>query len=124
MKKGSANNGSVHDIGKDIVVNMLKSAGFEVIDLGVDVPVAKFVSALKESGATVLGMSGLLTLAFDSMKETINAVTAAGLRDKVHIMIGGGPVDGNVCKAVGADEWGNDAQQAVKLAKKWLVPAC
>ncbi len=116
--------GDIHDIGKDIVVNMLKSAGFEVIDLGVDVPVAKFVSALQESGATVLGMSGLLTLAFDAMKETINAVTAAGLRDKVHIMIGGGPVDGNVCKAVGADQWGNDAQQAVKLAKQWLVPAC
>jgi methanogenic corrinoid protein MtbC1 len=57
------------------------------------------------------------------MKETINAVTAAGLRDKVHIMIGGGPVDGNVCKAVGADEWGNDAQQAVRFARQWLAPA-
>ena len=115
--------GDIHDIGKDIVVNMLKSSGFDVIDLGVDVPVAKFVNALQESGATVLGMSGLLTLAFDAMKETINAVTAAGLRDKVHIMIGGGPVDGNVCKAVGADEWGNDAQQAVRFARQWLAPA-
>ena len=111
--------GDIHDIGKDIVVNMLKSAGFEVIDLGVDVPVARFVDALKESGATVLGLSGLLTLAFDSMKETIKAVAAAGMRDKVRIMVGGGPVDGNVCKAVGADDWGANAQQAVRLAKQW-----
>ena len=111
--------GDIHDIGKDIVVNMLKSAGFEVIDLGVDVPAARFVDALEQSGATVLGLSGLLTLAFDSMKETIKAVAAAGMRDKVRIMVGGGPVDGNVCKAVGADDWGANAQQAVRLAKQW-----
>ena len=115
--------GDIHDIGKDIVVNMLKSAGFEVIDLGVDVPAARFVDALKESGATVLGLSGLLTLAFDSMKETIKAVAAAGMRDKVRIMVGGGPVDGNVCKAVGADDWGANAQQAVRLAKQWTQTA-
>jgi len=115
--------GDIHDIGKDIVVNMLKSAGFEVIDLGVDVPVARFVDALKESGATVLGLSGLLTLAFDSMKETIKAIAAAGMRDKVRIMVGGGPVDGNVCKAVGADDWGANAQQAVRLAKQWTQTA-
>ena len=111
--------GDIHDIGKDIVVNMLKSAGFEVLDLGVDVPAARFVDVLKESGATVLGLSGLLTLAFDSMKETVKAVAAAGMRDKVRIMVGGGPVDGNVCKAVGADAWGENAQQAVRLAKQW-----
>ena len=115
--------GDIHDIGKDIVVNMLKSAGFEVIDLGVDVPAARFVDALKESGATVLGLSGLLTLAFDSMKETIKAIAAAGMRDKVRIMVGGGPVDGNVCKAVGADDWGANAQQAVRLAKQWTTAA-
>lgn len=111
--------GDIHDIGKDIVVNMLKSAGFEVFDLGVDVPAARFVDTLRESGATVLGLSGLLTLAFDSMKETVKAVAAAGMRDKVRIMVGGGPVDGNVCKAVGADAWGENAQQAVRLAKQW-----
>ena len=111
--------GDIHDIGKDIVVNMLKSAGFEVIDLGVDVSAARFVDALKESGATVLGLSGLLTLAFDSMKETVKAVAAAGMRDKVKIMLGGGPVDGHVCKAVGADDWGANAQQAVRLARQW-----
>jgi len=111
--------GDIHDIGKDIVVNMLKAAGFEVIDLGVDVPPSRFVDALKQSGATVLGLSGLLTLAFDSMKATIREVTAAGMREKVRIMVGGGPVDGNVCKAVGADDWGANAQQAVRLAKQW-----
>jgi methanogenic corrinoid protein MtbC1 len=114
--------GDIHDIGKDIVVNMLKSANFEVIDLGVDVPPEKFVAALQESGATVVGMSGLLTLAFDSMKATVQALQAAGLREKVKVMIGGGPVDGNVCRVVGADDWGADAQHAVRLAKGWLAP--
>jgi methanogenic corrinoid protein MtbC1 len=112
--------GDIHDIGKDIVVNMLKSANFEVLDLGVDVPPEKFISALKESGANVLGMSGLLTLAFDSMKATVQALEAADLRSKVRVMIGGGPVDGNVCRVVGADDWGANAQHAVRLAKGWL----
>ncbi len=115
--------GDIHDIGKDIVVNMLKSANFEVIDLGVDVPPETFIKAIKDSGATVVGMSGLLTLAFDSMKATVEAMQAAGLRDKVKVMVGGGPVDANVCKFVGADAWGADAQYAVTLAKGWLVPA-
>lgn len=112
--------GDIHDIGKDIVINMLKSANLDVTDLGVDVPPSQFVDALKETGASVLGMSGLLTLAFDSMKETVEAIEAAGLRDKVRIMIGGGPVDGVVCEVVGADDWGKDAQAAVRLAKSWL----
>ena len=112
--------GDIHDIGKDIVVNMLKAANMEVIDLGVDVAPARFVEALKESGGTILGMSGLLTLAFDSMKATITALAEAGVRDGVKVMVGGGPVDGNVCRIVGADDWGRDAQQAVRLAKKWL----
>ena len=115
--------GDIHDIGKDIVVNMLKSANFEVIDLGVDVSADTFVNALKESGATVVGMSGLLTLAFDSMKATVAALKAAGLRDRVRVMIGGGPVDASVCEFVGADAWGADAQYAVTLAKGWLPPA-
>jgi methanogenic corrinoid protein MtbC1 len=115
--------GDIHDIGKDIVVNMLKSANFEVIDLGVDVSADAFVNALKESGATVVGMSGLLTLAFDSMKATVAALKAAGMRDRVKVMIGGGPVDASVCAFVGADAWGADAQYAVTLAKGWLPPA-
>lgn len=112
--------GDIHDIGKDIVVTMLKSANFEVLDLGVDVPPARFLAALQESGATVLGLSGLLTLAFDSMKKTVALLTEAGLRDKVRVMIGGGPVDASVCRIVGADDWGADAQQAVRLAKNWM----
>lgn len=112
--------GDIHDIGKDIVVNMLKSANLDVTDLGVDVPPAQFVDALKETDASVLAMSGLLTLAFDSMQETVSLIEKAGLRDKVRIMIGGGPVDGGVCKVVGADDWGADAQAAVRLAKAWL----
>jgi len=112
--------GDIHDIGKDIVVTMLKSANLEVIDLGVDVSPERFVDALKQSGATILGMSGLLTLAFDSMKATIAALSAAGMRGETKVMIGGGPVDGNICKVVGADAWGTDAQQAVRLAKNWL----
>jgi 5-methyltetrahydrofolate--homocysteine methyltransferase len=111
--------GDIHDIGKNIVVNMLKSSGFEVIDVGVDASPAKFIEALKQSGASVVGLSGLLTLAFDSMRDTIAAVKAAGLRDQVKVMVGGGPVDANVCKSVGADGWGGDAPSAVKLAKQW-----
>ena len=112
--------GDIHDIGKDIVVNMLKSADLDVTDLGVDVPPARFIDALKETDASVLCMSGLLTLAFDSMKETISQIKDAGLRDKVRIMVGGGPVNGLVCEVVGADDWGADAQAAVRLAKNWL----
>ena len=113
--------GDIHDIGKDIVVNMLKSANIDVIDLGVDVAPAKFIDALKSSGATVLGLSGLLTLAFDSMKATISALNEAGMRDQVKVMVGGGPVDATVCRVVGADDWGADAQHAVRIAKGWLA---
>ena len=113
--------GDIHNIGKDIVVNMLKAANFDVVDLGVDVPPQVFVEKLKETGAKVLGMSGLLTLAFDSMKETIDGIKAAGLRDKVKIMVGGGPVDANVCRIVGADSWSTDAQKAVRMAQEWTA---
>jgi methanogenic corrinoid protein MtbC1 len=115
--------GDIHDIGKDIVVNMLKSANFDVIDLGVDVPPQRFVDAVKESGARIVGLSGLLTLAFDSMKATVAAFEAAGLRKDVKVMVGGGPVDGNVCRVVGANDWGADAQAAVRLAKQWAAEA-
>lgn len=113
--------GDVHNIGKDIVVNMLKAANFEVVDLGVDVEPQAFIDSLKETGANVLGMSGLLTLAFDSMKETIDLVKTAGLRDSVKIMIGGAPVDANVCRIVGADFWSTDAQKAVRQAQEWAA---
>lgn len=112
--------GDVHNIGKDVVVNMLKAANFRVVDLGVDVAPEAFVAALRESSAHILGMSGLLTLAFDSMKATVDQVTAAGMRETVKIMIGGGPVDANVCRIVGADAWSTDAQRAVRFAQSWV----
>jgi methanogenic corrinoid protein MtbC1 len=112
--------GDIHDIGKDLVVFMLDVHGFEVIDLGIDVPVEKFVDSVKESGSTVVGLSGFLTLAFDSMKETIDALKAAGLRDQVKIMIGGGQMNDQVKSHVGADAYGSNAMEAVKLAQGWI----
>jgi trimethylamine corrinoid protein len=111
--------GDIHDIGKDIVVFMLDVNGFEVYDLGVDVPVQTFVDKIKETGAPIVGLSGFLTLAFDSMKETVEAMKAAGLRDKVKVMIGGGQISEEVRKYTGADAYGLDAMAGVALAKKW-----
>lgn len=110
--------GDIHDIGKNIVVFMLDINGFEVIDLGVDVPPAKFVEAVKASGAPVVGLSGFLTLAYDPMKETVKALRDAGLNVKV--MIGGGAIDEHVRVYTGADAFGNNAMDAVELAKQWI----
>ena len=112
--------GDIHDIGKDVVVFMLDANGFEVIDLGIDVAPETFVEKIRETQPDVVGLSGLLTLAFESMKETVDAIQAAGLRDDVKIMIGGAPVDEHVQEYAGADDWGADAMQAVSLAKKWV----
>ncbi len=112
--------GDIHDIGKDIVVFMLDVNGFEVHDLGVDVPAQKFVEKIKETGAPIVGLSGFLTLAFDSMKQTVDAIKAAGLRDKVKVMIGGGQITEEVRKYTGADAYGKDAMVGVSLAKKWV----
>ena len=112
--------GDIHDIGKDIVVFMLDVNGFEVYDLGVDVPAQKFVDKLKETGAPVVGLSGFLTLAYDSMKQTVDAIKKAGLRDKVKIMIGGGQITEEIMKYAGADAYGKDAMAGVSLAKKWV----
>ncbi|MGD0920018.1 MAG: cobalamin-dependent protein [Thermodesulfobacteriota bacterium] len=112
--------GDIHDIGKDIVVFMLDVNGFEVFDLGIDVPVQKFVDKIKETGSKVVGLSGFLTLAFQSMKDTVEAIKKAGLRDKVKIMIGGGQIDDQVRSFTGADAFGKDAMAAVKLSKGWI----
>ena len=111
--------GDIHDIGKDIVVFMLDVNGFEVHDLGVDVSAQKFVDKIKETSASVVGLSGFLTLAFDSMKQTVEAIKAAGLRDKVKVMIGGGQITEEVKEYTGADAYGKDAVAGVTLAKKW-----
>jgi len=112
--------GDIHDIGKDLVTFMLDVSGFEVFDLGIDVPVQKFVDTIKETGSKVVGLSGFLTLAFDSMKETVEAIQEAGLRDDVKIMIGGGQMDEQVRNFTGADAYGKDAMEAVKLAQGWI----
>jgi len=111
--------GDIHDIGKDVVVLMLDVNGYEVHDLGIDVPIETFVAAIREHQPAVVGLSGLLTLAFDSMKNTVDGIAAAGLRDTVKIMIGGSPVDEQVCAYTGADGWGRDATAALKLAAAW-----
>ena len=112
--------GDIHDIGKDIVAFMLDVSGFEVYDLGIDVPAQRFVEKIKETGAEIVGLSGFLTLAFDSMKDTVEVIKAAGLRDKVKIMIGGGQMDDEVRKYADADAYGKDAMAGVLLAKEWV----
>ena len=112
--------GDIHDIGKDIVTFMLDVNGFDVLDIGIDVPAETFVEKIKEFGPQVVGLSGFLTLAFDSMKKTVEAIEKAGYRDKVKIMIGGGQMDDRVRTYAGADAFGKDAVAAVNLCKKWI----
>jgi methylmalonyl-CoA mutase cobalamin-binding domain/chain len=110
--------GDIHDLGKDVVALMLRGAGFEVIDLGVDVAPEKFVEAVKESSATVVGMSVFLTMAYEAATATVNAIKEAGLRDKVSIMIGGGPVTELVREKTGCDFYGKDAVAGMNYALK------
>jgi len=112
--------GDIHDIGKDIVVFMLDVNGFEVHDLGVDVPPQTFVDKISAVKPDVVALSGFLTLAFDSMKETVAAIKQAGLRDSLKVMVGGGTVDDHVRVYSEADAYGTDAMAAVSLAKKWV----
>ena len=112
--------GDVHDIGKNIVTFMLDINGFEVKDIGIDVPVAKFVEEIREFKPSVVGLSGFLTLAFDSMKDTVQAIEAAGLRKQMKIMIGGGQVDEAVRTYTGADAYGSNAVAAVTLCRQWI----
>ena len=111
--------GDIHDIGKNIVSFMLDVTGFEVYDIGVDQAPQSFIDKIKETGSGIVGLSGFLTLAFDSMKETVGAIKNAGLRDKVKIMIGGGQMNDDIRKYTGADAYGADAMAGVALAKKW-----
>jgi len=111
--------GDIHNIGKDIVSFLLDVNGFEVRDIGVDAAPEKFVEAIKDFQPQVVGMSGLLTLAYDSMKNTVQAITDAGLRDSVKIMIGGAPTSEKVREYAGADAHGKDAIAAIALAKAW-----
>jgi len=112
--------GDIHDIGKDIVTFMLDVSGFDVLDLGIDVPASTFVEKTREFDPRVVGLSGFLTLAFDSMKKTVEALEKAGLRDRVKVMIGGGQIDEEVRKYVRADAYGKDAVAAVNLCRQWI----
>ncbi len=107
----------LHDIGKNIVKAMLEANGFDVIDLGIDVPADKIVETAKEENIKIVALSGVLTLAIDSMKATIEALKEAGVDCKV--IIGGAPVSEAVCAQVGADEWAHSPQKTVQVCKSW-----
>ena len=112
--------GDLHDIGKNLVTFMLDVNGFDVYDLGVDVPPQVFVDRIKEIEPEIVGLSGFLTSVYQAMKDTVDAIEAAGLRDKVKIMIGGGVMDDEVRNFSGADAYRPDAMAAVALAKEWV----
>lgn len=112
--------GDIHDIGKNMVIFLLEVNGFQVRDIGIDQPLERFVEAIREFQPQVVGMSGLLTLAFDSMKETVRAIEDAGLREKVRIMIGGAQVTEQVKDYTGADAYGPDALAGVRLVEQWI----
>ncbi len=112
--------GDMHDIGKNIFASMVEAAGFVVHDLGIDVEPGAFVDKVKEVKAEILGMSGVLTLAIDSMKATVDALAAAGLRDQVKVIIGGNPVTEEACKQIGADMFTTNAAEGVKICQRWV----
>jgi 5-methyltetrahydrofolate--homocysteine methyltransferase len=112
--------GDLHDIGKNLVAMMLEGAGFEIIDLGVDVEPQAFVDAVQE-GASLIGMSALLTTTMSNMGTTIEALKAAGLRDKVKVMIGGAPVTEEFAASIGADAFAPDASSAARIARRLVA---
>ena len=112
--------GDLHDIGKNLVSMMLEGAGFEIVDLGTDVPPEKFVAAIKENNAGLLGMSALLTTTMSNMKLVLAALKESGMREQVKVMIGGAPVTDSFAKEIGADGYAPDASRAVTLAKSLM----
>lgn len=110
--------GDIHDLGKNIVITLLECAGFSVVDIGVDAPAQRFVEAVVDSKASLVGMSMLLTTVFDAARDTVAAITQANLRDKVKIMIGGSVTNEALRRDMGADFWGKDAASAVDIAKE------
>jgi 5-methyltetrahydrofolate--homocysteine methyltransferase len=112
--------GDLHDIGKNLVAMMLEGAGFEIIDLGVDVAPAAFVDAARE-GANLIGMSALLTTTMNNMSVTIEALKTAGLRDKVKVLVGGAPVTQEYADSIGADAFAKDASSAARIVRQLIV---
>jgi len=113
--------GDLHDIGKNVVVTLLGAAGFDIVDLGVDVPSEKFVEAVKENNPDILGMSALLTTTMIEMESVIKALKKAGVRDKVKIIIGGAPITQEYADKIGADAAARDAVQGVNICKSWVT---
>jgi methanogenic corrinoid protein MtbC1 len=112
--------GDIHDIGKNIFRGMAEAAGFKVIDVGIDQSPDTFVKAVKENQPRVLGLSGVLTLSIDSMKQTVETLKIAGVRDSIKIIIGGNAVNQEACDYVGADAWSKNAAEAVKACGSWV----
>ena len=112
--------GDLHDIGKNLVAMMLQGSGFEVVDLGTDVPPERFIDAIR-AGADVVGMSALLTTTMTSMKDVVDAISAAGLRDKVRIIVGGAPITARYATEIGADGYAPDASKAVRKVRELLA---
>jgi len=112
--------GDLHDIGKNLIASMLEGGGFEIIDLGADVAPERFVQAVKEKNANVVCLSALLTVTMPSMKTTIEALKAAGVRERVKVLLGGAPVTQQYADEIGADGYGSSASSAVPLARKAL----
>ena len=112
--------GDVHDIGKNIVIALLEAEGFDVVDLGVDVSPSKFVEAIREHEPDIVGMSSLLTVALESTKRTVDAITEAGLRDKVKVIVGGGRIDSHAADYIKPDASTDNAAQGVKLCAKLM----
>ncbi|MFZ7119644.1 MAG: cobalamin B12-binding domain-containing protein [Eubacteriaceae bacterium] len=112
--------GDLHDIGKNIFKSMSEAAGFKVYDLGIDQPVSTFVEKIKEVKPDIVGMSGVLTLALEAMKDTVDGLREAGLRDNVKIIIGGNPVTKEACEHIGADAFTTNAAEGVKISQGWV----
>lgn len=112
--------GDIHDLGKNILIYLLRSNGFRVYDLGVNVPPGKFVEAVNETGARIIGMSVLLSFCVGSAKKVVDLLQEVGLRDQIKVIIGGYPVDQVVKEYTGADDYANDIAQAIKIFKKFL----
>jgi corrinoid protein of di/trimethylamine methyltransferase len=113
--------GDLHDIGKNLVASLLEGGGFEVVDLGADVAPEKFVEAVKSKGVNIVCLSALLTVTMPSMKTTIEALAAAGVRDKVKVLVGGAPVTPQYATEIGADGYGENASVAVTLARQMVA---
>lgn len=112
--------GDLHDIGKNLVASMLEGGGFEVIDLGADVPPERFIEAVREKNARIVALSALLTVTMPAMRKTIDALKEAGVRDQIKVMVGGAPVTPQFAEEIGADGYGENATAAVALARKFV----